>query len=126
MITLVAKKEEALDDLFTYMKGDEQDYFSPEDPKDWLYDFIPTGKGEVATQGNEDEDVEIVETPGDAPIHEEILPTSTEDIVQKVITSKDSPTEIDMGKVGHTGVASIKTVVAVTAEAPLTEATPVR
>jgi len=73
LITLEDKKEEALDDLFTYKKGDEPDYFSPEDPEDGLYDFIPSGKGEVATEGNEDEDIEIVETPRDEPIHKGIL-----------------------------------------------------
>ena len=60
----------------------------------------------------------------DEPTHEEVLTTSTEDIVQKVVTSEAAPTEIDLGKVGDTGVAFIETAVATTAEAPLTETTP--
>jgi len=43
-ITLADKEEEALDDLFTYKEGDEHDYFSFEDLKDGLYNYVPPVK----------------------------------------------------------------------------------
>ena len=56
--------EEAFDDLFAYKEGNEADYFSPEGPKDQLHYFGSFGKGEVAARGDENEAVEIPETPG--------------------------------------------------------------
>ena len=53
LITLADKEEEALDDLFVYKEGDEQNYFSPKDHENGLYDFVPNGKCEVTSQGNE-------------------------------------------------------------------------
>ena len=62
--------EEVLEDLFTYREGDEVIYFNPEAPKEQTQDIttssgatITFGKGEVTTQGDESEDVEILKAP---------------------------------------------------------------
>ena len=62
--------EEKLDDHFTYKEGDEATYFVSEGLGDQKLDVGPSGggatnsgKGEVATQGYESDDVEILEVP---------------------------------------------------------------
>ena len=75
--------EEGFDDLFTYQEGDKVTYFIPEAPEEQMHNIGPSGgaitassKGKFATQGDESEDVEILETPKDRRLITEPRPVS--------------------------------------------------
>jgi len=56
----VGKK--AFDPLFSYREGEEGDYLNLKDPEYQLYNIKSSSKGDIPLQGDEDEDMEILET----------------------------------------------------------------
>ena len=99
-------EEEALDYLFPIkerMEDDpfcvggeasghaEEDYLNFEDSEDHLYDFRPSGKGDIHPRETEDEDIEILETSSDnEPITKPVV---------EVAPAEAAPAEIALAEV---------------------------
>ena len=125
-------EEEQLDDLFTYKEGDEATYFVSEGPGDQELDVRPSGgvafileKGEIATQGYESEDVEILETPEERrlttePPTEE--PATGEAFAVTTAAESTTPLEITLGDMSSSKVDSL-TIEATSAEIVATRVT---
>ena len=118
--------EETWDALFKYSARDEGDYINPESPDEERYDVGPSDKGEVATQGNEDKDIEILEISEDrqptneGPIEEPVkemapevpspeIPPTTETNAAEPITTRDALVEITRDEAAYSEVVTITT-----------------
>ena len=54
------RRTKRLQALFKYSTRDKNDYINLESPEEEKHDVRPSDKGEVATQENKDEDIEIL------------------------------------------------------------------
>jgi len=97
--------EETWDALFKYSAEDEGDYIDPESPEKERHDVGPFDKSKVATQGNEDEDIEILEIFEDRePANEGHAEESAKETASEVSPSEIPLTETDVAEptiVGH-------------------------
>ena len=75
--------DQAWDDIFTSHAENVGDYLNLEGPEEDMQDIGSSGHIEVTTQGDETEDVEILETPK-APTENVPLPVASTDPADKL------------------------------------------